>query len=253
MKRNFLVGPAVWCLLLAVLLVVWALTDPATLIRIFDQNGYAPFELATLPFFAAIVPLVWWKCPFGGSAVRRATLCAMVSLVAVMAIVKELDLHLLALHALYPDFVSERGGLLPGLFKPNGAPLGGTPFKMRVLTNAGVPLGMKAAILGYFAALFGVFAVGFAYLLKSWVVGVIRLVPSAWAVGCFGVSGLMVQVADRLPAWLDHAHGLSKGAGGVTSAQALCTVLEEGGELLVAILALLAIVLGHRERIRASA
>ncbi len=253
MKRAFLVGPLVWCLLVAALLAVWAVTDPATLVRIFDQDGYAPFELATLPFFAAIVPFVWWKCPFEGSAARRATLCAMVSVVAVMAIVKELDLHLFALHALYPDFVSERGGLLPGLVKPNGAPLLGTPFKMRVLTNAGVPLGMKVAILGYFVALFGVFAAGFAYLLKNWIVGVIRLVPSAWAVGCFGVSGLMVQVADRLPAWLDHAHGLTKGANGVSSAQALCTVLEEGGEMLVAVLALLAIGLGHRERTRASA
>lgn len=247
-RRDFLVCPLAWCLLVAALLGVWALSDPAALVCCFDRDGYSPLELATLPFFAAIVPLVWWKCPFDGSAARRATLCAMVSVVAVMAVVKETDLHLLALHALYPDFVAEDGGLLPGLVKPSGAPLAGTPFKMRVLTNPAVPLGMKAAILGYFVALFGVFAAGFAYLLKSWIVGVFRLVPSAWAVGCFGVSGLMAQTFDRLPSWLDHAHGLSKSAAGVTSAQSFCTALEEGGELLVALFALLAIGLGHRER-----
>ena len=178
---------------------------------------------------------------------RRRVLCTMVSVVAIMAIVKETDFHLTVLHALYPNFVAENGSLLPGLFKPNGSPLGGTPFKMRVLTNGGVPIGMKLWILAYFGAFFGTFAVGFAYLFKNWIVGVFRLVPSAWAIGCFGASGLIVQIADRLPAWLDHAYGFDKSVDGITAAQSLCTALEEGSELLIALFALLAIVLGHLE------
>lgn len=248
MSKKFLIGPAVWCALLAALLVVWAALEPATLIRLFDQGGYSPFELATVPFYAAIVPFVWWKKPFAGSARRRAILCAMVSVVAVMAVLKELDLHNQILHLLYPNFVSEEGSLLPGLFKPNGSPLSGTPFKMRVLTNAGVPLGMKAAIVFYFVAFFGTFAAGFAYLLKNWIVGVFKLVPSAWAVGCFGASGVLVQITDRLPSWLDHRFGFDKSAEGVTAVQSLCTALEEGGELMIAVCALLAIYLAHIER-----
>lgn len=246
MKKDFLVAPIVWCGLFAALVVTWALLEPATLVHMFDQRGYSPFELATIPFFAAIVPVVWWKCPFEGSKTRRRILCAMVSLVAIMAIVKEMDLHLTALHALYPDYVSEGGSLLPGLYKPNGSALVGTPFKMRVLTNSAVPIGMKAAIIAYFAAFFGTFAAGCFYFLKTWVVGVFKLVPSAWAFGCFGASGVIVQIADRLPAWLDHRYGFDK-ANGITAAQSFCTALEEGGEMMIAIFALLTICLGHRE------
>lgn len=248
MKKTFLIPPVVWIALVAALLIAWVFVEPATLVHNMDADGRSPFELLTLPFYAAIVPMVWWKCPFAGSKKRRITLCAMVSIVAIMAVCKELDLHQVVLRAMYPDFVGESGGLLPGLFKPNGSPLTGTPFKMRVLTNGGVPVGMKLAILFYFVAFFGTFAAGFIYLLKNWIVGVFKLIPSAWAVGCFGASGVLVQIADRLPAWLDHKFGLEKAADVVTYAQSLCTVLEEGGELLIAVFAIMAIVLGNRER-----
>ena len=250
---GWLVGPAVFIVGVAALLVTWKLLDPSHLVGLFDRDGRSPVELATLPFYAAIIPLVWWKCPFEGSKLRRNVLCLMVSVVAVMAVVKELDLHNAALHIVYPGFVGEDGSLLPGLFKPNGKPLSGTPFKMRVITNPGIPLGMKAIVVFYFVAFFGVFGAGFLYLLKTWVMGVFRLEPCAWTVGCFGASGVMVQVADRLPSWLDHAHGLEKSADGTTAAQSLCTALEEGGELLIALLALLAIVQAHRALVSSSA
>ena len=249
---GWLVGPAVFVAGVAALLVTWALLEPSHLVRLFDQDGRSPFELATLPFYAAIIPFVWWKCPFDGSKTRRNVLCLMVSVVAVMAIVKELDLHNAALHFLYPKFVGEDGSLLPGLVKPSGKPLSGTPFKMRVITNSGVPLGMKAFIVFYFVAFFGVFAAGFLYLLKAWITGVFKFEPCAWSIGCFGASGVMVQVADRLPSWLDHAHGLEKSADGTTAAQSLCTALEEGGELLIAMFAILAIVQAHRALASAS-
>lgn len=246
-RKDWLAGPALFAAMLAALLAAWAVMDPSALVAAFDQGGYSPFELATVPFYLAIAPFVWWKCPFGGSRRRRVVLCTMATVVALMAVVKELDLHNLALHALYPDFVGDDGSLLPGLFKPNGSPLVGTPFKMRVLTNSAVPLGMKAAIVLYFAAFFGTFAAGFAYLALRWVRGVVALEPASWAWGCFGGSGVLVQVADRLPSWLNHGYGLDKhSADGVTAATSLCTCLEEGGELMVAAFALLAIWFGHR-------
>ncbi len=248
-RKGWMLPPVVFFALVVALFAVWAALEPATLVRLFDQDGRSPFELATLPFYAAIVPMVWIFNPFGGSRRRRTVLALMVSIVAVMAIVKELDLHNMALHALYPQFVGDDGSILAsaGLHKPDGKLLTGTPFKMRVLTNGGVPFGMKALVVGYFAAFFGVFAAGFVYLLQFWIDGVLRLRPCAWAWGCFGGSGVMVQIADRLPAWLDHAHGLSKSEGAVTAAQSLCTALEEGGELMIAVFALLTIYLGWRE------
>ena len=240
--KSWLSGPALWFAGVAALLVTWAVMEPAALVHAFDQDGYSPFELATLPFFAAIVPLVWWKCPFTGSKRRRIILCLAVSLVALMAIVKEMDLHNMVLHALCPDYVGEDGKIIPGvLFKPNGQPLSGTPFKARFLTNGAVPFGAKAFVILYFTAFFGVFAAGMLYFAVPFVKGVFALNPVAWSVGCFGGSGVLVQVADRLPSWLDHAHGLEKSEGAVTAAQSLCTALEEGGEMMIAIFALLAI------------
>ena len=248
--KAWLTGPVLFFLLLAALFAVWALVEPATLIANFDQGGYSPFELATIPFFLAIVPFVWWKCPFEGSRRRRAVLCLMVSVVALMAVVKELDLHVKLLHALYPDFVTESGQMQPGiLFRKDGTPRAGTPFKMPALRSSAVPLGMKAVIVGYFALFFGMFAAGFAYLGVTWVKGVFRLDPAAWAWGCFGGSGVLVQVADRLPSWLGHAYGLDKHAeGGASAATSLCTCLEEGGEMMLAVFALLTIYLGWRGR-----
>lgn len=248
-RFAWLTGPALFFVFLGALFAVWAAVEPTTLIRNFDADGRSPFELATLPFFAAIVPLVWWKCPFAGSRTRRTLLCLAVSVVVAMAIVKELDLHNLVLSRLFPDYVGADGHLVPGrLFKPNGDELHGTPFKMRVLTNGEVPLAMKAVIVGYFGLFFGVFAAGFAYLLPGWVKGVFRLEAPAWSFGCLGASGVLVQIADRLPSWLDHAGGLGSAAddGTETAASSLCTALEEGGEMMIAVFALLTIVLAYR-------
>ena len=249
-RCAWLTAPAVFAALLAALFAVWLALDPATLVANFDNDGRSPFELATLPFYAAIVPFVWLMNPFGGSRRRQVVLASMVTVVALMAIAKQLDFHITVLHWLYPDYVQESGSLVPGrLVKPNGNPLTGTPFKMRVLTNGAVPFGMKAAILFYFAAFFGTFAAGFAYLGIPWVKGVFRLDPACWAWGCFGASGVLVQVADRLPSWLDHRFGLDKHAvDGITPATSLCTCLEEGGELMIAVFALLTIGLAHRAK-----
>lgn len=247
MKKGWLLPVFAFVLCIAALAVVWLAMEPQAAISFFDRDGRSPFELATLPFYAAIIPAVWIFRPFAGTK-RCFILCLAVSVVAAMAIVKELDLHLAALHSLYPQFVGDDGSLLPGLFKPNGSPLTGTPFKMRVLTNAAVPLGMKAFILAYFALFFGMFAAGFAYLGVAWIKGVFALGGSAWAWGCFGASGVMVQIADRLPSWLDHAYGLEKAGEGVTRAASFCTIMEEGGEMMIAIFALLTIFLGYLEK-----
>ena len=66
-KRAFLAAPVVFVACALALLVTWAVMEPAALRQAFDQDGHSAFELATIPFYAAIIPLVWWKCPFTGS------------------------------------------------------------------------------------------------------------------------------------------------------------------------------------------
>ena len=239
--KSYLTGPVVFVLGILALLVTWLAMEPAALHHAFDQDGYSPFELATVPFYAVLIPLVWWKCPFTGSRTRRTILCLAVSCVAFMAVVKELDLHVMAMHSLFPEVVKPDGSVY-GLVKPSGEALTGTPFKMRFLTNAGAPLGAKAIAVAYFALFFGVFGVTLAYFAKDLIVGFFKKVPPAWSMCCFGTAGVMVQLCDRMPAWVRHIRHLPKPKGDeIDSISSLFTALEEGGEMLIAIFAILAI------------
>lgn len=229
-RKSFLLAPVVFVVGILLLALTWVVMEPAALHHAFDNNGRSPFELATLPFYAAIIPLVWWKCPFTGSTVRRAVLCSAVSCVAFMAICKELDWHVAAMTHLYPDVVAN--------FK-------GTPFKMRFLRADGVPLGAKLFSLAYFAALFGVFGVTLIYFAKDLIVGFFKLNPVAWSVCFLGGSGVMVQLCDRMPAWIRHAQGLPKSKV-IDATSSFFTCFEEGGEMMIAVFALIAIVQAHR-------
>ena len=243
-KKGSLVAPMVFLVCVLALLVTWLVMEPAALRQAFDQDGHSVFELATIPFYAAIIPLVWWKCPFTGSATRKALLCTAVSCVAFMAVCKELDWHLLAMQNLFPSIIGPDGNV-HGLVKPNGDPLTGTPFKMRFLTNGGAPLAAKACVLFYFGAFFGVFAALLAYYSIKLIKGFFKLHPVAWSICFFGGSGVLVAIMDRLPAWYRHAHGLAKGAVVNNSFGSFCTCFEEGSEMMIAIFALLAIVQAH--------
>ena len=229
-RRSYLLAPALFLVSAAILSVVWAVMEPAALRAAFDADGRSFFETLTLPFYALIVPLVWLCCPFSGSAGRKTLLCAAVSCVAAMAVCKELDLHLAAITALYPDVVAH--------FK-------GTPFKMRFLTASGVPFGAKLVSLSYFALFFGVFAALLAYYFVRLVKGFFKLHPVAWTMCFFGGSGVMVAVFDRLPAWYRHAHGLAKDQVIAGPFGSFCTCFEEGMEMMIAVFALLAILQAH--------
>lgn len=227
-KKSWLLAPVLFVLSLVALACVWAAMDPLALRAAFDADGRSFFEILTIPFYALIVPTVWLACPFGGSTARKALLCLGVSCVAAMAVCKELDLHIAVLSSVYPDTV---------------AGFRGTPFKMRFLTGSGIPLGAKLMVVSYFALFFGVFAAMFAYFAVRFVKGVLNLHPVAWTVGCLGASGVLVQICDRMPAWYRH----SLGAGENFSLKVLsaCTAFEEGGEMMLAAFALLAILQAH--------
>ena len=228
-KRSWLVAPVLFAVALGLLAATWAAMEPQELRAAFDADGRSFFEVLTLPLYALIVPVVWLCCPFGGSTCRKAVLCAGVSCVAAMAVVKELDLHVAALGALYPDVVAG--------FK-------GTPFKMRFITGSGMPFCAKVLVVAYFALFFGVFAAMLAYFLPRLIKGFFRFHPVAWTMCFFGGSGVMVQVFDRLPAWYRHSKGLPK-TDLADSFTAFCTAFEEGGEMLIAAFALLAILQAH--------
>ena len=227
-RKSFLLAPAIFVLSLCLLACVWAAMDPATLRSAFDSDGRSIVEILTLPFYALIVPTVWLACPFGGSTGRKILLCLAVSCVAVMAVCKQLDLHIAVLSSFYPDTVAN--------FR-------GTPFKMRFLTRGGIPIGAKLMVVSYFVLFFGVFASLFAAYALKFIKGVFKLHPVAWSIGCMGASGVLVQLCDRIPAWYRHTIGAGEHLS--SSLQSACTAFEEGGEMMLAAFALLAILQAH--------
>jgi hypothetical protein len=142
-----------------------------------------------------------------------------------MAIVRETDLHKMLFAKIWPDVVAN---------------FSGTVFKMRFLKAADIPIMPKLFVLVFFAAFFAAVLIPFVRYIVPLVKGFFKLEPVAWTMACFGATTLVVMTVDRLPANLRHA-----GVDLSDSTRALLTVLEEGGEMTMALLALLAALQAH--------
>lgn len=224
-KRSWLVAPVVCLFFALALLVIWAISEPQTLLPAFDDNGHSPVELMTLPLFALIIPLVWLCPPTSGSTARQIRWSTLWSLLGVMAIIRETDIH----KALFARFWPEVAASFPG-----------TVFKMRFLKADGFPLMSKLFVLLFFAAFFVAVIVPLVRYIVPLVKGFFKFEPVAWTMACFGGVSTVVLLVDRLPANLRHADVAVS-----DSLLALMKAFEEGGEMLMALLALLAILQAH--------
>lgn len=231
-KKSWLTAPVLFFLMCGALVAVWAAIPPERLIPLFDNKGASPFELMTLPLFALLIPLTWLCPPFGGSAKRQALWNLDVSLLAVMAIIRETDLHKIAFAKIWPDIAAN---------------FTGTVYKMKFLKASGIPISPKLFVGAFFAVFFAVVLITFLRYAIPLFKGIFKLFPVAWTWATFGASSVMVLVVDRLPAFLRH-HGfdevatLDKHTGSIA---ALMKVFEEGGEAMMALFALMAILQAH--------
>jgi hypothetical protein len=221
-KNSWLIAPISFALGIAALIIVWATLAPQTCEMFFDNNGCSPFELMTLPLFALVVPLVWLCPPVGGSSWRKAGWSSIYSLLAMMALVREQDWHKQLFAHIWPEIASS--------FR-------GTVFKMRFIKADDIELMPKIFVVCFFILFFAAVLIPLIRYFKPLFKGFFKLDPVAWSMAFFGISGVMVQVFDRLPSKLRKA-----GCELSESTDALFTALEEGSEMLLALLALLAIV-----------
>ena len=224
-KHSWLTAPVVALVALFAFIAVWAALEPATLVPLFDNDGASPVELMTLPLFALVVPLVWLCPPCGGSTKRQCLWASLWSLLGVMAIVRETDAHKVLFANIWPDVA---------------AGFRGTVFKMRFLKAADIPFMPKLFVAVFFVLFFVAVIIPLVRYAVPLVKGFFRLEPVAWTMAVFGGAAVTVMVVDRLPANLRHAGvDLSDGV------RALLTVFEEGGEMVMALMALLAILQAH--------
>lgn len=230
-KKSWMTAPVLFFAMSAVLIAAWCAMAPEKIIPLFDNHGASPVELMTLPLFALLVPLTWLCTPFSGGVRRQALWNLDVSLLAVMAIVRETDLHKMAFAKIWPDVAAN---------------FTGTVFKMKFLKASTVPVAPKLFVAAFFAVFFIVVAVTFIRFAVPLFKGIFRFHPVAWTWAVFGAASVMVLVVDRLPAILRHngfdGPAMDKHTGSIA---ALMKVFEEGGEMMMALFALMAILQAH--------
>ena len=226
-KKSWLTAPILFVLMCLVLVATWAVLPTERLNPLFDLDGHSPIELMTLPLFALLVPLVWLCSPFGGSPKRQAFWNFDVTVLVVMALVRETDLHKRLFAAIWPEVAAG--------FK-------GTAFKMKFLLAPDIPLVPKLFVAAFFAVFFAFTLGTLAYFIVRLVKGFFRLHPVCWTWAVFGATSVMVLLVDRVPSILRH-HGfdgpaLDKHTGSIA---ALMRVFEEGGEMMMALFALMGV------------
>ena len=224
-KKSWLTAPALALLGFALILFLWCATDPQEFVVWFSiEEGLSPVEWMTLPLFALIVPLVWLCPPQSGPTRRQCAWSLLWSLLSVVAIVRETDLHKIAFAQIWPDIASS---------------FSGTVFKMRFLKAGDIPLMPKLFVLVFFIVFFAVAAIPLIRYFIPLVKGFFKFAPVAWSAATFGVISVFVLTIDRLPANLRDWGIVNLKAPGHEAGLALCKSLEEGSEMIMALLALL--------------
>ena len=226
-KKSWLVAPIVALIGLGLLLLLWGVTDPREFVTWFSvEDVLAPVEWMTLPLFGLIIPLVWLCPPQSGSTRRQCAWASLWSLLAVVAIVRETDIHKILFANIWPDVAST--------FK-------GTVFKMRFLKAGDIPLMPKLFVLAFFIVFFVAVLVPLIRYFVPLVKGFFKFEPVAWSAATFGVVSTFVLMIDRLPANLRDWGIVNLKKPGHEAGLALCKGLEEGAEMFMAALALLAL------------
>lgn len=226
--KSWLVAPVVALVGLGVLLLLWGVAEPQTYLEWFQlKEGLSPVEWMTLPLFGLIIPLVWTCPPNSGGLRRQCAWSALWSVLGLIALVRETDLHKLAFARLWPEVADS----FPG-----------TVFKMRFLKADAVPLMPKLFVIMVFVIFFVAVGLPLLRYLVPLLKGFFRMEPVAWSAATFGVVSAFVLVVDRLPANLRKWGIVNLKAPGHEAGLALCKGLEEGAEMVMALLALLTIV-----------
>ena len=227
-KKSYLTAPVLALFGFALIIFLWGFIKPEEFILWFDAGaaGFSPVEWMTLPLFGLIIPLVWLCPPQSGSTRRQCAWSFLWSVLGIIAIIRETDIHKILFANIWPDVAAN---------------FSGTVFKMRFLKAGDIPLMPKLFVLMFFVVFFAAAIIPLLRYFIPLVKGFFKLAPVAWSAATFGAVSVFVLTIDRLPANLRDWGIVNLKAPGHEAGLALCKGLEEGAEMIMASLALLAL------------
>lgn len=227
-KKSWLTAPIFALVGFVLILLLWGVTDPRVFVEWFDSSTapFSPVEWMTLPLFGLIVPLVWLCPPQSGATRRQCAWSFLWSVLGIIAIVRETDIHKIAFAQIWPDVAAN---------------FSGTVFKMKFLKTDGISLMPKLFVLVFFIVFFAAAIIPLLRYIVPLAKGFFKFEPVAWSAATFGVVSVFVLTIDRLPANLRDWGVVNLKAPGHEAGLALCKGLEEGAEMIMATLALLAL------------
>lgn len=223
-KYSWLAAPLLWLAGMVTLLLIWASNSPEWIKLNFDMQGQSTVELATITLFFFQMAFFWILPPVSLKPLKGKLLVANFTAISFIAIAREMDWH---------KAMIDVSGVV-GATK-------GTPFKMRFLTNSANPLADRLLVLFWFVVVIALCAGTLIWFIRPLLKGLFKFHPVCWSVAFLGGCVILINIFDRAGSVLNKnfAHVMS------AQQQSLFTVLEEGQELLLPLIVIIAIIQSH--------
>ncbi|MFA7174239.1 MAG: hypothetical protein WC340_12680 [Kiritimatiellia bacterium] len=217
-------APLLWLTGMLILLVIWANNSPEWIKTNFDMQGHSPVEFATIVLFFFQMAFFWVLPPVSLKPLKGKLLMANFSVITFIAICREMDWHKAMIN------VSEVVDATTG-----------TPFKMRFLTNPANPLADRLLVLFSFVAVITICGVTLLWYIRPLLKGLFKFHPVCWSVAFLGGSVILINIFDRAGSVLNKHFDFVMSP----QQQSLFTVFEEGQELLLPLIVIIAIIQSH--------
>jgi len=223
-KYSWLTAPILWLSGIIILLFINFCQTPEWIKENFDRQGHSPIEIATVTLLFFVILFLWLLPPVSLKNIKGKLLTANFSIITFIAICREMDWH--------------KAMITPSNLE--GA-THGTPFKMRFLTNSINPLPDRLLVLFWFTVVIVICAGTLIWYIRPLLKGLFKFNPVCWSIAFLGGAVILINIFDRMGSVLKKHFDIIMSSG----LQSFGTVMEEGQELLLPLIIIIAILQAH--------
>jgi len=223
-KYSWLTAPILWLSGIVILLIINFCQTPEWIQENFDRHGHSTVEIATVALLFFAIFFLWILPPVSLKPLKGKLLTANFSIITFIAICREMDWH--------------KAMITPSNLE--GATRG-TPFKMRFLTNSINPLPDRLLVLFWFTVVIVICAVTLIWYIRPLLKGLLKFHPVCWSIAFLGGACILINIFDRMGSVLRKHFDIKTSEG----FQSFGTVMEEGQELLLPLIIIIAVLQAH--------